>query len=215
MRRMLFLMALFIVCVPPAFAQQSRSDEYPKFEWFVGYSVLGDANQENGKILTFFGTNTGFETSLTRNLSRRWGIKGDFSFHFGTNRGDGSFILSGTQTSPVNGDLTFEHRLFNFLIGPEFKARNRSRVTPLAFTLVGAGLSRGEVKITLPTSTINVKVSDTGVALALGGGLDVKAANRLSFRFTADYNPVYAGGSAIDPRGWRDHVRFSLGIVVH
>ncbi len=82
MRRMLFLMALLVGCMPLAFAQQSRPDEYPKFEWFAGYTPLGDANQDNGKILTFFGTNTGFETSLTRNLmSRRWGIKGDFSSH--------------------------------------------------------------------------------------------------------------------------------------
>src|SRR5262245_56399037 len=103
MQRMLFLMALFIVCAPLALAQQSRSDEYPKFEWFVGYSVLGDLNQQNGKILTFFGSNTGVETSLTRNLSRRWGIKGDFSSHFGTDHGSGSFQLF-TQTSPINAD---------------------------------------------------------------------------------------------------------------
>jgi hypothetical protein len=212
---MLFLMALFVGCVPPAFAQESRPNEYPKFEWFVGYTALGDLNQDNGKILTFFGSNTGFETSLTRNLSRRWGIKGDFSSHFGTNRGRGSFGQPFTQTSPINGDYTFEHRLFNFLVGPEFKARNRSKVTPLAFTLVGVGLSRGEVKITFPTSTGNIKVSDTGIALALGGGFDVKASNRFGFRVTADYNTVYAGGNQIDPRSWRDHIRFSFGIVVH
>jgi hypothetical protein len=211
---MLFLMPLFVVCAPLALAQQSRPDDYPKFEWFAGYSVLGDANQENGKILTFFGTNTGIETSLTRNLSRRWGIKGDFSAHFGTNHGSGSFQPS-TQTSPINGDFQFEHRLFNLLIGPEFKGRNRSKVTPLAYTLIGAGLSRGEVKFTFPTGTINVKVSETGVALALGGGFDVKASNRFGFRITADYNTVYAGGRQIDPRDWRDHVRFSFGIVVH
>ena len=37
MRRMLFLVALFIACAPLAFAQQSRPNEYPKFEWFAGY----------------------------------------------------------------------------------------------------------------------------------------------------------------------------------
>jgi len=215
MRRMLFLVALSIVCAPLAFAQQSPPNEYPKFEWFAGYTALGDANKDDGRILTFYGSNTGFETSLTRNLSRRWGIKGDFSSHFGTNRGRGSFGQPFTQTSPIDGDYQFEHRLFNFLIGPEFKARNRSRVTPLAYTLIGVGVSRGEVKITFPAGTSNVQVADTGVALALGGGFDVKASNRFSIRVTADYNPVYAGGNSIDPRGWRDHVRLSLGFIIH
>ena len=215
MRRMLFLIALFFVCAPLAFAQQGRPDDYPRFEWFAGYSALGDGNKDDGRILTFYGSNTGLETSLARNLSRRWGIKGDFSAHFGTNRGRGSFGRPFTQTSPINGDYQFEHRLFNFLIGPEFKARNRSRVTPLAYTLIGVGVSRGEVKITFPAGTSNVQVSDRGVALALGGGFDVKASNRFSLRVTADYNPVYAGGNSIDPRGWRDHVRLSLGFVIH
>ena len=104
---------------------------------------------------------------------------------------------------------------FYRVLGDKFKARNRSRVTPLAHALVGVGLSRGEVKITFPTSTSNFKVSETGIALSLGGGFDVKASNRFGFRLTADYNPVYAGGSQIDPRGWRDHLRLSLGFVIH
>src|SRR6187397_2550790 len=71
MRRMLFLIALFFVCAPLAFAQQSRPDDYPRFEWFAGYSALGDGNKDDGRILTFYGSNTGLETSLARNLSRR------------------------------------------------------------------------------------------------------------------------------------------------
>jgi opacity protein-like surface antigen len=221
MQRILILLVMLlcsVLCSPLVLAQQSGAPDYPRFEWFIGYSALGDANAEDtGRILTFFGTNTGLETSLTRNLSKHWGIKGDFSAHWGTNHG--TAIVSQPFVQPPgttqNGTFEFEHRHFNFLIGPEYKWRNHTRLTPFAHALVGAGVSGGEVRLTFPGGTGLIKVSDTGVALGLGGGFDIRVSKRVSFRTSVDYNPAYAGGTSIDPRGWRDHVRFSVGIVFH
>src|SRR5262245_4292332 len=87
MQRILCLL-IMTLCSPLALAQQSGASDHPRFEWFLGYSALGDLNGNNGRIATFFPSNSGLEASLTRNLSRHWGIKGDFSAHFGTSRGN-------------------------------------------------------------------------------------------------------------------------------
>lgn len=217
MQRILFLVVLTVCCAPISHAQQSGASDHPRFEWFLGYSAVGDLNKDDGRTLTFFGSKTGLETSLTRNLSKHWGIKGDFSAHFGTHRGTARIGQPFVQPpgTTIDGTFEFEHQYFNFLIGPEFKWRNRTRVTPFAHVLVGAAVSRGDIRLTFPGGTGLIKVSDTGIALALGGGFDIKASKRFSFRTTADYNPAYAGGQTTDPRGWRDHVRFSVGIVFH
>ena len=215
MQRILVLLVMAL-CSPLALAQQSGASDHPRFEWFLGYSALADANEkDSGRILTFFGANTGLETSLTRNLSKHWGIKGDFSAHWSTNRGTAMVVVQPPGTTQ-NGTLEFEHRHFNFLVGPEFKWRNHTRLTPFAHTLVGVGVSKGDVRLTFPGGTSLIKVSDTGVALALGGGFDIRVSKRFSVRTSVDYNPAYTGGgTTIDPRNWRDHVRFSVGIVFH
>jgi hypothetical protein len=71
------------------------------------------------------------------------------------------------------------------------------------------------VTIAAPGGAGLLKVANSGVALGLGGGFDVKISRRLSFRTSVDYNPTYAGASTIDPRDWRDHLRISLGFVLH
>src|SRR5215831_5017390 len=112
MQRILLFLLVIALCSPLALAQQSGHSDYPRFDWFLGYSALGDLNKDDGRILTFFGTNTGLETSLTRNLSKHWGIKGDFSAHFGTNRGTATVIVQPPGTTQ-NGTFEFEHRHFN------------------------------------------------------------------------------------------------------
>ena len=214
MQRIVILVVLILYCAPPARSQKNSTSDYSRFEWFLGYSAMGVVNSD--KILTSFGSDAGLETSLTRNLSKHWGIKGDFSAHFGTTEGTARigqpFAPPGTT---LDGTIEFEHRYFDFLIGPEFKWRNHTRLTPFAHALVGAGVGRGEVRLMFPGGTGLIKVSDTGVALALGGGFDIKVSKRFSFRTSLDYNPALLGGNAIDPRGWRNQLRFSVGIVFH
>ena len=55
-----------------------------------------------------------------------------------------------------------------------------------------------------------MKKRDNSFALALGGGLDIRAGKRVSFRGTMDYNPVFIRDSGSDRR---DLVRFSLGVL--
>jgi len=108
--------------------------------------------------------------------------------------------------------LQLKTRVYNFLAGPEFKARNSTRFTPFAYAL--AGVAHTSASFTSPGPTVNLlfKRSDNSFAMALGGGLDIRASQRVSFRASMDYNPVFLNDSL---SGTRDFVRLSLGVLFH
>jgi hypothetical protein len=62
-------------------AQSSDPNEHPKFEFFVGYSALGEANSTgisfgpNSNVGANYTAKAGFETSIIGNLSKRLGSR--------------------------------------------------------------------------------------------------------------------------------------------
>jgi len=199
-----------------ALAQGTTADDYPKVEVFVGYSALGDAN--SGRLIVFsptastdsgYGTPTGFETSVIGNFSKHIGIKGDFSAHFGSDSGRAPFTACTPICTTVTQDFKFKTRVYNFLAGPEFKARNSSRFTPLAYALAGVAHTSATFT-TGPTPSVFLKNSNNSFAMALGGGLDIRAGERMSFRGTIDYNPIFIRDPGSDRR---DLLRISLGVL--
>ena len=86
--RLLICVGLLICPTVLALAQSAKPDEYPKFEFFFGYSALGDPTNELGftsnlKIEGSYATNNnGFEASVTRNFTSYIGLTADFSAHF-------------------------------------------------------------------------------------------------------------------------------------
>jgi opacity protein-like surface antigen len=217
--RLPFSTALLLCLALGALAQKPNPDEYPKVEVFAGYSASGEAS---GRGISFgtasinanYGGNGGFEASLIRNFSKHIGIKGDFSAHF-HNFSTSGLVTSCTTTTTCTSatqDFHFTTQVYNFLGGPEFKARNRTRFTPFAYALAGAAYTRATFRTPGPTLNLSLKRWDTGFAMALGGGLDIRATKRVSFRGSMDYNPVWINDS-IDSRP--DLVRFSLGVLFH
>jgi hypothetical protein len=218
MQRILRLTILLLCSAPFALAQQTtKTDDHPKRNWFVGYSALGDVNKDDGKTLTRYGSPAGFETSVAGYFNKYFGVKADFSAHFGTNHGRGVFTLNNAQPPVTNAnlDFSFKHQAYSFLVGPELRASNRTRFTPFAHALIGAGYDRGTIKLTGLGVNGTLKFSDAGLATAVGGGFDIKITDRLSFRATTDFNPVCVGSKDYDSRGCRDHMRVSIGIVFH
>ena len=216
-----FLSMLVLLCSATiASAQAPNQDDYPKWEVFAGYSALGvSTNQKvisfgNGSILTAgdFGSNTGLEASLTRNFTRHIGLKADFSAHFDTENGHGPVSICNPTCTTVTQDAQLETRLYNLLAGPEFKARNHTRLTPFAYAL--GGFAHTTAEFTTPGPTLNLVVNETrnSFAMALGGGLDLRATKRVSIRTSMDYNPVFLSDSA---GGRRDFLRISLGVLFH
>ena len=214
----LLLAILFLVCsTATATAQGVRPDETPKVEVFVGYSALGEVNRSNEEVETGFASVRGFHASVTKNFNRHVGLKADFSFHADTDRGRATLTgVCGTPPCPpVTQDFEFKTRLFNLLVGPEVKARNRTRVTPFAHALFGIAHGRGALKTTGAALNLDARETDTGFASAFGGGLDLRATRRVSLRALIDYNPVFITHTDTGARDRRDNVRISLGILFH
>ena len=216
MRKIFLLTIMLFCCVRLTLAQKPAGDEYPKVEVFAGFSAIGEANASDEEVVDF-GANQGFQASLIRNVNKYVGIKGDFSFHFDTDRGQGVFTQ--TCTTPpcptVTLSFTSKSRLYNFLAGPEIKARNSTRFTPFAHALFGAAHGNISLRTSGAGVSLSNSSSDTGFAMAFGGGLDIRATRRVSFRAMMDYNPTFIGETDAGRRSRLDHVRISLGILFH
>ena len=213
-----FLSVIVLMCASAsAFAQGTTSGDYPKVEVFAGYSALG----ETGSRVISLGPNAsvggdyegqGFETSIIRNFSKRFGIKGDFSAHFNNESNRGPIAACTPVCTTVTQDFQLKTRVYNFLAGPEFKARNSTRFTPFVHALGGFAHTSATFTTPGPTHILFLRRNDNSFAMGLGGGLDIRASNRVSFRAMMDYNPVFVQDST---GGRRDFVRFSLGVLFH
>jgi opacity protein-like surface antigen len=203
-----------------ALGQTSAKDDYPKVEVFVGYSAAGSVGGDHeeisfangGRIGSGYAADNGLEISVARNWTRFIGLKGDFSAHFKNNNERGSVSNCTPVCTVATQDLQIKTRLYNFLAGPEFKARNSTRLTPFAHLLGGAAHTSASFTTPGPTLNISLARSDTNFAMALGGGLDIRATKRVSFRAQMDYNPIFQNSTS---GGRRDLVRISLGALFH
>jgi hypothetical protein len=246
------IVVLLAACALPVIAQ---SDDYNKVEVFAGYSLASTksttaslsftdpggqtqtfsnlCSQQTGEML---GPNSqgffcdrrnfnGFDASITFNLSKYVGIKGDFSGHFKKEAFVDRFNPPGlTQTITVN------EKLFNFLAGVQVKNNGKTaRIKPFAHALFGAARYSNTQQQTLdlfPQGNFVAEDKTTSFAMKLGGGIDIRAGKRVDIRvFGFDYNPVFgrdrdyktvSGPFTFSSTGKRaDNIIFSFGIVIH
>lgn len=216
--RLAFSTALLLCPALLVSAQSPNPDQHPKFEFFVGYSALGEANSRgislgpNAGVAANYSAEPGFETSIIGNFRKRFGIKGDFSAHFNNESKSGPITGCTPGCTTVTQAFQLKTRVYNFLAGPEFKARNSTRFTPFVHALGGVAHTSATFTTSGPTLNLFLKKSDNSFAMALGGGLDIRASKRVSFRALMDYNPVFVNDSS---SGTRDFVRLSLGVLFH
>src|SRR6185369_16843923 len=189
--RLVFSTALLLCSALLISAQSSNQDEHPKFEFFAGYSALGETNS---RIISF-GPNAGvtgdfegqgFETSIIRNFNKHFGIKGDFSAHFNNDSSRGPVTACSPVCTTVTQDFELKTRVYNFLAGPEFKARNSTRFAPFVHALAGFAHTSATFTTPGPTHILFLKRNDSSFAMGLGGGLDIRASQRVSFRAMVD-----------------------------
>ena len=203
---------IVLACASLAAAQ---SNDYKRFEFFGGYSHnrfdtgIGDDDAELRDIIDEREGFHGFETSVTGNLSRYFGLKADFSGHFKK------------KTFPFVGNSTFDidSRIYNFLGGVQIKDNSSDKTfKPFAHALVGAAHTRNRVDfsnevciavIPSPCPT-DFTEKDTGFAGAFGGGIDIRASDRVDIRvIQLDYNPTRLFDST------QHNFRIGVGIVLH
>jgi hypothetical protein len=204
---------IIVACASIAAAQ---SGDYKKVEFFGGYSHnridtgIGDDDPDLRDIIDEREGFHGFNTSITGNVSRYFGLKFDFSGHYKSRT-----IPFGTIANAVD----INSRLYNFLGGVQVKDNSsESTFKPFAHALVGAAHARNRVNfnndvcIAIVPNPCPVDFTDkeTGFAGAFGGGIDIRASDRVDIRvIQIDYNPTRLFDST------QHNFRIGVGIVFH
>jgi hypothetical protein len=232
MKKVACLVVILLSSCLISFAQGAKKD-YPKFEYFVGYSreirkertcgvYLADGVSPTRCIVSlndyvktdadyFKGTGiNGIEASVTRNFTHYVGLKLDFSAHFKKE------MVTAQYPQGISQFLV-EAQLYQYMAGPEFKARNKSIVTPFAYGLIGRAHAGTKLAGQLiPNGPIFPphRNWNHGLASALGGGLDFRVSERASLRSSVDYNPTRARMAFIGGQGaTQNNIRTSVGVL--
>ena len=191
MKNVLMLIGAALLAAIPARAQS----DYPRGEVFVGYSHFSYDVKINNPFDAggnpVFQQNEGVHGigfSGAANLTRNFGVVGDFSYHRKT------FDVPG-------GDIRFH--TFNFLFGPRVTARG-DRVEGFAHALIG-GIQR----------KFDSFDSDVNLALGVGGGVDVKVSHGFGIRLVqVDYIPFRDRNPFTLDNEWRNNVRVQVGATL-
>jgi hypothetical protein len=173
----LFL-AAFLPAVAPLFAQ----DDYPKAEIFGGFSYLPANGMDFPRKNSF-----GFQASVTGNITRSFGIVGDF----------GGQYRKASNLGPGYPGVTANTSVYEYLAGPRFAAR-AERVTVFVHALVGGAAGRTSLS----------GFSDSQFAFGGGGGVDINLNRYIAIRaIQIDYI-----GSFVDIV--EHNARLGFGIVI-
>jgi opacity protein-like surface antigen len=192
--RKLLLAALLIASGTSILAAQAP--EQPKNEFFAGYS-FHSADINTLTIDPHRTPQNGVNLQYTRNITRHIGITGDASAHFHRE----------TRSTGV-GTFSTQRDQYFMLGGLQLRAGNDKRVRPFAHALFGASLFRGFTADVSPAGNVYTFDDATSFAMALGGGVDVRAGKRIDLRLIQfDYTPTFFGS------GRQDNFRVSVGIV--
>lgn len=176
--RKLFVVAVLGLAFPWSAFAQEST---PKAEVFGGYSYFRASDPTTIHL-------NGWNGSIAGNLNDWFGVVGDFSGHYGSP----SIFGIGIPFVDVN-----QH---SFLFGPRLSYRGNDKVTPFGHFLIG--ISRANA------GAFGLSVSDTALAAAAGGGVDINLNDTVAIRAVqADYLMTRFQ----DER--QDNLRLSFGVV--
>ena len=210
MRKLLLLFAILLVCAPAGFAQS----DYSNWEFFIGYAheranngadrldVRGQAVNPNGSTrrVDFVSDRVpynGISTEVVANVTPHIGLVANFAATFANT--DFLDTLSGQS---------FHARVsrYSLLFGPRYNFRNSSPFIPYAHALFG--VTRYHAKFNNNDFTCP-DTSETAFAMALGGGLDIRASKHIDIRAAqVDYLPVFFSNKR------EDGLRFTAGVKI-
>jgi Outer membrane protein beta-barrel domain len=211
MQKLLLSIFFISLCAFPALAQSS--DEYNKGEFYGGYSHASvepntktfnpagtDLAPCSSEATDFLGKNfqtsfcnrrgfNGFDTSITYNFNRYFGLKGNITGHYNS-EGFVDTLFGSTES------IDTKKRIYNYLVGMQVKDNRKSaRFKPFAHALVGAATFNFKGVNTAPDVPIDnytLRSKVTSFAMKLGGGIDVRVNRRIDLRLVeVDYNPIF------------------------
>ena len=213
MRKLFFLPILILAFASVSFAQ---SADYNKVEFYGGYSHARvdtgvddeDFDDEFGDFLRDRRGFNGFDTSITGNLTRYFGLKANLTGHYKSD----SFTDAGFT-------INTRERMYNFLGGVQIKDNSKdTRVKPFGHVLAGG--AHQSVRLTSPGFAEFVDAKDTSFAMKIGGGIDVRVSPRVDVRLIEfDYNPIFSGDQTIEGETFQGSTQHNftigVGIVIH
>lgn len=172
----------------------SAQDKHPSAEIFGGYSYLN------------FQVKLGFDpTPVDRQRAHGVGINAaiNFSDRLGI-VGDGSYNAKGVSVPSLFGSNKINVQHIYFLFGPRLSFRG-DRATGFLQTLVGGAHI---------TDEFGSQHRTTDLALAIGGGVDLKISKRLAIRaLQVDYLPSRRRLASTNEKDWLQNLRAQFGIV--
>jgi len=197
MRKALFMALFFVFCAPLAFAQ----GDFQRGEFGVMFSHnrvdtdgAFDPNNNNNGSEGFNGVNVDAGYNFTRYV----GAKVDFSYHQKSTQ-------FGVPTAPPGGTtINLDGKLTQFMGGVKVQDNStETRVRPFAQLLVGLG----HASVESSSAFGNFDESETGLAAAVGGGLDIRVHRNVDFRaIKVEYNPVRIEGET------GNNIRIGVGL---
>lgn len=219
------VMCSLVLCGTSVFAQGG-----PKAEVFAGYSygnyelipgsspIALSSASVSGASSARLGLN-GWNAAVAVNMNHWFSFATDFSGYYSGSAASTTATETltpctgcGTQTT-TTVNTAASPKVHNFLFAPQF-SYPKGKVRPFAHFLVGGehvDLTRSlnvssSIGIITSLPGESGHVSETGFAMALGGGVDYSIKRRLSWRLQADYLTSQADLA-------QNHVRISTGVV--
>jgi len=200
---------LLIVSAVPASAQ-----DYAPFEIFGGYNLLrlglGDTSAGESLITDqrgSFRNMNGWNVAFTANINPMLGIKAEFAGVYQKYSANATFPGLG------NAEWDWKHNSHSFVVGPQIAARTGGPVTPFGHFMVGFARHGGELSGEIDFGGWGSDVVDaetdstTGLAMAIGGGIDINMSRNWAIRGQFDYFPWRNEGITTN------NIRLTTGIV--
>jgi opacity protein-like surface antigen len=196
-----------VTCVLLVSAVTATAQSKPKVEAYGGYSVLRlnlpeTFQGEDTKLLqSVVGTMLGWNGGVTANITDKFGITGDVSGYYRKLQGD----FDGSN-------IAVSANIHSFLVGPRVSGAG-DKARPFAHALFGIGRINGSATMDSDASSF----SNTGFAMAFGGGLDVVVSETVAIRpFHFDFFPSRQKNEALGTSSITlKNIRFGTGVVFY
>jgi len=217
MKRYLVICACLLLCVVSVAAQ-----DVPKAEVYAGYTYL--RFNANGPVHAF--SANGGQGSFQFNVNKHFGLVAEMGgAHNGKLSIGNSGILQPDQTA------------YTYLFGPRVFFNKGGVVSPFLEYLVGGFHNSRSFSVPntlLPTplppatgvaitpgpDSTKFASSQNAVAMAIGGGIDIRLSRLIGFRpIQLDYVPTHfsainvQGLGIVNPTNWQHNLRYSTGII--
>lgn len=196
------LKTVLCIAVLSCFPLTLLAQNTPRAELFAGYSYLRASDVLSERI-----NQNGWELSAAANFTRSLGVVADISNHYGSK--PNVFTTIGSRGKG-----------FTFLFGPQYSYRTAPRLTPFVRALFG-GIHASKIVPDTFSGTgggfctgLSCYQPATAFAMALGGGMDVRATDHVWVRaFQVEYFRTNLD-NANQRAATQNDVRISTGIVL-